>query len=81
MERPAACMSHLCAWLGLSSFAIDPEKLQTGIRESDSHYHMKYLHRQSERIVKPKVHEIPPRIQAQIRKACSWFYDLYYPQK
>jgi sulfotransferase len=81
MERPVACMSHLCAWLGLSTFAIDPEKLQTGIQESDSHYHMKYLHRQSERIVKPKVHEIPPRIQAQIRKACSWFYDLYYPQK
>jgi sulfotransferase len=81
MERPVACMSHLCAWLGLSPFAIDPEKLQTGIQESDSHYHMKYLHRQSERIVKPKVHEIPTRIQAQIRKACSWFYDRYYPQK
>ena len=31
-------------------FEIDPQKLQTGIQESDSHYHMKYLHTKSERI-------------------------------
>jgi sulfotransferase len=42
---------------------------------------MKYLHRQSERIVKPGKHDIPPRIQAQIESACAWFYELYYPQK
>ncbi|MGZ3239104.1 MAG: sulfotransferase family protein, partial [Burkholderiaceae bacterium] len=80
MERPAICMSHLYAWLGLSPFEINPEKLEIGIQESDSHYHMKYLHRQSERIVKPKRHEIPPRIQAQIENACAWYYNLYYPK-
>lgn len=80
MEQPAACMSHLYAWLGLSPFEINPEKLEVGIQESDSHYHMKYLHRQSERIVKPKQHHIPPRIQAQIENACAWYYDLYYPK-
>jgi sulfotransferase len=79
MDRPVACMSHLYAWLGLSSFAIDPEQLQIGNQESDSHYHMKYPHRQTARIVKPKRHEIPPRIQAQIESACAWFYQLYYP--
>lgn len=80
VERPAACMSHVYAWLGLSPFEINPDKLEVGIRESDSHYHMKYLHRQSERIVKPKKHELPPRIQAQIEEACAWYYELYYPK-
>lgn len=81
MERPAACMAHLHAWLGLSPFAFDPDKLEIGIQESDSHYRMKYLHRQSARIVAPPKHDIPPRIQAQIENACGWFYDLYYPER
>ncbi|MDP1774918.1 MAG: sulfotransferase [Methylobacter sp.] len=81
IEQPAACMSHIYAWLGLPPFEINPEKLEKGIQESDSHYHMKYTHKQSERIVKPKRHDIPPRIQAQIETACSWFYQQYYPGK
>ena len=81
MARPADCMSHLYAWLGLSPFRIDPNKLQTGGQESDSHYHMKYPHRQSTRIVQPRRHEISPRIQAQIESACAWYYQLYYPGK
>ena len=81
MEQPAACMSHIYAWLGLSPLKIDPENLTTGIQESDSHYHMKYLHRQSGRIVPPKKHPVPPRIQAQIESACSWYYERYYSAK
>lgn len=81
VENPVACMSHVYAWLGLSAFEIHPGRLEIGIQESDSHYHMKYTHKQSERIVKPKMHEIPPRIQAHIEAACAWFYQLYYPQK
>jgi len=80
MEKPAACMSHLFAWLGLPSCEIDPENLRTGIPESDSHYHMKYLHRQSTQIAKPGKHDVPPRIQAQIETACAWYYQLYYPK-
>lgn len=81
MEQPANCMSHLYAWLGLSPFQINPDCLKKGIQESDSHYHMKYLHKQSERIVKPKRHVLPPRIQAQIETAYAWFYQQYYQQK
>lgn len=81
MERPAACMSHLFNWLGLSPFEINPDELETGIQESDSHYRMKYLHKQHTRIVKPKRHDIPPRIQAQIEAACAWYYQLYYPKR
>jgi sulfotransferase len=74
-------MSHLYAWLGVSALEINPEQLQLGPQESDSHYHMKYPHRQGQRIVKPRRHEIPARIQAQIEGACAWFYQLYYPPK
>ncbi len=82
VEQPAACMSHIYAWLDLSPFDINPEKLaMMGLPESDSHYHMKYLHMQSERVTKPKRHDIPPRIQAQIETACAWYYQLYYPKK
>lgn len=80
MEQPAACMSHLYAWLDLSPFQINPQQLTVGKQESDSHYRMKYLHRQFDQIKKPARHEIPPRIQAQIENACAWYYDLYYPK-
>ncbi len=81
MARPAACMSHLFAWLGMAPFEIDPDNLTVGARESDSHYHMKYTHRQFARVGAPQRHEIPARIQTQIETACAWFYALYYPNK
>ncbi len=82
MAQPVACMSHIYAWLGLSEFTIDPENLlANSTQESDSHYHMKYPHKQSSRITDPKKHEIPPRIQAQIETAYAWFYQQYYPGK
>ena len=80
-DNPVACMSHLYAWLGMSAFEIDPARLEIGVQESDSHYHMKFLHKQAERIARPQKHDIPPRIQAHIEAACAWFYQLYYPQE
>jgi sulfotransferase len=81
MEQPQACMSHIYAWLGLSPYQFNPEKLTIGIQESDSHYHMKYTHKQSAHISKPTKHDIPARIQAQIENAYGWYYQLYYPPK
>jgi sulfotransferase len=79
VERPVACMGHLYAWLGLSPYEINPEKLAPmGLPESDSHYRMKYLHTQTTRIAAPRKHEIPPRIQARIEEACGWYYEVYY---
>jgi len=80
MAQPVVCMSHLYQWLGLSPFEIDPNKLEKGIQESDSHYHMKYTHKQSGKIAAPRKHDIPPRIQAQIESAYAWYYQMYYPQ-
>jgi len=81
MDRPAACMAHLYSWLGVSAVAIDADRISIGAQERDSHYHMKYPHRQSARIVKPDRHEVSPRIQAQIETACPWYYQRYYPNK
>lgn len=79
MANPGACMSHLYAWLGLAPFDIDPERLPLGAVEGDSHYHMKYLHRQTTRLSAPRRHDIPPRIQAHIDAACAPYNQLYYP--
>ena len=81
VAQPVKCMSHLYAWLGLAPFEIDPEKLTTGMQESDSHYRMKYSHRQSTRMVTPAPHSVPPRIQKQIETVWAWFYRLYYGEK
>ena len=82
VERPVTCLSHLYAWLGVSGFEINPEKLALmGQSESDSHYRMKYLHTQSPRVVIPAKHDIPPRIQARIEEACAWYYQMYYPPR
>lgn len=78
MEKPAETMSSIYAWLGVSPLKIDPNNLKTGVKESDSHYHMKYLHNQHTTIVKPRRHNISPRIQAQIENAYAWYYQLYY---
>jgi sulfotransferase len=80
MDRPAACLSHICSWLGVTPLEINLESLTVGTQESDSHYRMKYLHRQSNRLVKPARHEIPARIQKQIESAYAWFYQTYYPK-
>jgi len=80
MRQPVECMAGIYAWLGVSPLQIDPTKLTTGIRESDSHYRMKYTHTQATQILPPKLHEIPPRIQRQIETACAWFYQTYYPK-
>lgn len=81
MAQPTTCMSHIYSWLGLSPFEINPEQLNVGTQESDSHYRMKYSHKQSTRIASPQHHDIPPRIQAQIETACAWYYQLYYPKQ
>lgn len=80
VAQPVNVMAHIQDWLGLPISKIDPGNMSVGIQESDSHYHMKYLHRQSGAITAPSRHDISPRIQAQIEGAYSWYYQLYYPQ-
>lgn len=69
IERPVQCMSHIYAWLGLPPYEIDPNSLTIAPHESDSHYRMKYLHKQSENLVRPQRHDIATRIQVQIQGA------------
>ncbi len=63
----------------MSPLTINTEQLSVGVQESDSHYHMKYTHTQTNRITVPKRHDISPRIQALIETAYAWYYQMYYP--
>ncbi len=78
MAQPAATMTQLFQWLGLTSLEIDPNNIAIGPAESDSHYRMKYLHTQYTRIVTPEQHEIPARIQALIDRSYAWYDETYY---
>ena len=68
-------MARLHAWLGLPPASFDPARLVVTAQESDSHYRMKYLHRQSESLRPVGRHAISPRIEV----AYPWFYQAYYP--
>lgn len=72
-------MSKIFAWMGVSPRAIDTGNLTVRPHESDSHYRYKFLHKQQTRINPPRHHEIPPRIQNLIMKACGWYYEMFYP--
>ncbi|WP_298270673.1 sulfotransferase [Geobacter sp.] len=79
MADPVGTMTGIYSWLGLPPHTIDPRRITTRPHESDSHYRFKYLHRQQGSISAPGRHEIPPRIQAQIERACAWYYQWFYP--
>ena len=79
MTKPVQVMSGVYAWLGLREHRIHPQRLTVRASESDSHYRFKYQHRQKTALTSPVNHEIPPRIQAQIQKACAWYYEWFYP--
>jgi sulfotransferase len=80
MAEPAVCMRRLQAWLGVTAVDVNLDNMSSGIAESDSHYRMKYRHTQFDRILPPKRHEIPPRIQSLIESAYPWFYQTFYPR-
>jgi len=82
VERPVEFMSQIYSWLGVSPLTFDPEKLlMIAAPESDSHYGMKYPHTQTERVIKPQKHHVPARIQAQIEKEYSWYYQYFYSKR
>ncbi len=80
LAQPVDTMARVYQWLGVAAHAIDPKKLSVRPHESDSHYRHKYRHPQQARLFPPRRHEIPPRIQEQIEKACRWYYDWFYPK-
>lgn len=79
VAQPEKTMTQVFKWLGVSTHKIDPKKLTVRPHESDSHYRHKYQHKQQARIAMPTRHEIPPRIQELILRACGWYYEWFYP--
>ncbi len=80
IAHPVETMDRVYKWLGVSAHEIDPGKLATRPHESDSHYRHKYLHRQKTSIAASRYHDIPPRIQDLIERACGWYYEWFYPE-
>lgn len=80
MAQPVETMNKVYSWLGVKPHKIDAGKITPHPHESDSHYRNKYLHCQHTKIIPPKPHTIPPRIQELIERACGWYYEWFYPK-
>ena len=79
VNNPASTMAFLFDWAGLMPLNIDPNNLQTGPSESDSHYNLKFPHRTYNTIKLAKTHMISRRIKLEIQDEFSWFYEQFYP--
>lgn len=81
MRDPGTTMDGVLGWLDLTPHAFDWTALPVRPHESDSYYRFKFPHAQASRLTPPRTHAVPPRIQAQIEKACTWYYDWFYRQE
>ena len=79
MGNPQRAMGEIFTWIGVAPVTLDLNNLTTQPQESDSHYRMKFSHRQMTQIRAPKPHLVPARVQRQIETMCAWFYARYYP--
>lgn len=79
MAEPVKAMQEIFAWLDLAPVALDPEQLEVRPHESDSYYRGKYPHRTRGRIEAPTRHDVPTRIDQEIRSNFAWFYEQFYP--
>jgi sulfotransferase len=78
MRDPLATMDEVYKWIGVDAHRFDPERLTVRPHESDSHYRHKYPHRQRASIQMPTQHVVPVRIQKEVERTYSWFYDNFY---
>lgn len=79
MQEPEVVMQEIWQWLGLPAASFNPQQLPVKAHESDSHYRFKYLHNTRTTISPPRRHNIPPRIEAEIKRQFNDFYQLLYP--
>ena len=79
MRDPVATMTEIFDWLSVPPHRVDPKNLAVRAHESDSHYRLKYPHRQNASIEPPQQHAIPARIQGEIERTYAWYYDHIYP--
>jgi sulfotransferase len=81
IQDPIAVMQDIYRWLNIPAENFNPQCLPVKAPESDSHYRFKYSHQTRERISPPQAHIIPIRIEAEIQKMCTDFYQLFYPNR
>lgn len=79
LQAPQEVIADIFNWLNLKPAAIDLQNLPVSAHESDSHYRCKYPHVTERRLRVPSKHSVPPRIQAELTRNFTWFYQSFYP--
>lgn len=79
VRDPNAVLDGIWKFLELDPVAVDTNRLEPLPTESDSHYRLKYTHSTSSTIKPPRRHNIPQRIEAELRNTFDWYYKIFYP--
>ncbi|MBE9194975.1 sulfotransferase [Synechocystis sp. LEGE 06083] len=79
MNEPSIVIQNIFQWLGVSPIKLDWQNLTVSPHESDSHYRYKYRHQTYSALRLPQKHSIPQRIQHDLQKNFTWFYQTFYP--
>jgi sulfotransferase len=79
MQEPQQVMHDIYHWLDLPYQAFNPQQLPVKKHESDSYYRFKYSHQTRGTLSPPQVHQIPQRIETDIKQHFADFYKLFYP--
>ena len=79
MAEPQKVMTDLYQWLGVAPHTLDFQNLTVRPHESDSYYRFKYRHATRSHLDAPCRHEIPPRIDHNLKQKNRWFYEMFYP--
>ena len=77
--EPVPVMQGIYQWPGLPDHEVDPTQLTVLPHESDSYYRFKYRHRTHSKIQPPARHQVPLRIEKELRKNFEWYYQTFYP--
>jgi sulfotransferase len=79
MADPKAVLAQLFGWLELPPHDVALDRLDTAPHESDSYYRLKFRHRRHATLRDPVIHDVPPRIVAELESKFEWFYKTFYP--
>jgi sulfotransferase len=79
MSEPSIVLNNIFQWLGIAPCTLDWQNLAVEPHESDSYYRYKYRHRTYSTLQAPQKHQIPQRIQKDLQKNFTWFYQIFYP--
>jgi sulfotransferase len=81
MQEPALVITDIFRWLKVEPITLQLDELPIHAHESDSYYRFKYPHSTHSTIQAPPAHRLPERIETELKRNFTWFYQTFYPAR